>query len=309
MILSKTAEVKLWAKNMQYFLDLGYKGKKGDIINVNIEHLTDYSYSKIEVLCDICNKHKTVVYRDYRRSIKETGSYVCKDCISKKSAQTNMKRYGTKVASQNEEIKEKMKKTIIERCGVDNAMKNEEIKERLCETNLKKRGVPYPSQSKEVRNKINESFYRNNTQKVSKQQLYLHHILGGELNYPIEYYSSDICFPTDKLIIEYDGSGHELNIKFGRITEEEHLQKEIIRFNTLKRNGYKQIHIISKHDFLPSNDVLFQMLSIAKKYFNTTSHTWINFDIDNLIMINAENKDIGGEHFDYGELRKIKSVS
>ena len=151
--------------------------------------------------------------------------------------------------------------------------------------------------------------YKNNTQKTSKQQFYLHNLYGGELNYPIKYYDVDICLLDEKIAIEYDGSGHELNVKLGRMTQEEFNQKETIRNIIIKKEGYKQIRIISSKDLLPSDKILLKMLSIAKEYFNTTSHTWVNFDIDNSRIINAENKDINGVFINYGELRKIKEIA
>lgn len=309
MILSKTAKVKLWVTNMRHLLNLGYTGKKGDTIDVNVEHLSDGCHSEIEVACDICGKRRMLKYRDYNKSVKNMGYYTCTKCAPKKIKDVNLKRYGVESASQTEDIKQKMKKTTIERFGVDNAMKSEEIKKRLCATNLERYGVLYPSQSPEIRTKAKKSFYKNNTQKSSKQQRYLCNLFNGKLNYPIEYYSADICFLEEKLIIEYDGSGHDLNVRFGRITEEEYLQEEIMRFNIIKREGYKQMRIISQKDLLPSDQILLQMLSIARDYFSSTSHSWINFDIDNSRMINAENKDTNGVFIDYGELRKIKETA
>lgn len=304
-ITSKTAKVKLWAKNMQYLSEFGYIGNKGDIIDVNVEHLSYRCRSEIEVLCDICGEHKIVRYCDYYRSVKNTGSYVCQKCISEKASITNLKKYGYKSPSQNEVVKEKMKKTIMERFGVDNAMKSDEIKKKLCATNLKRHGVLYPSQSKEIRNKMNETYYKNGTQKASRQQMYLHSVLGGELNYPIKHYSADICLPEEKLVIEYDGSGHELNVKMGRITQEEHIQKEIMRFSILKREGYKQMRIISAYDKLPQDSMLFKILETTRKYFSTyPQHSWIEFNIDTSSLRSAEHKD--GIYYNFGKLRIIK---
>lgn len=308
MILSKTAKVKLWAANMQRLLDLGYIGKRGDIIDVNIEHLSDGCYSDIEVACDICGNCRMLKYKDYNKSMKNMGYYVCPKCSPKKIEDVNLKKYGVKSALQVDTVKEKIKNTLTERYGVDNAAKSEILKEKARLTNLERYGVLYPSQSSEVRVKVNEAYYKNSTQKASKQQLYLCGLYNGELNYPTKYYSADICFPEENLIIEYDGSGHELNVKFGKITKEEHLQKEITRFSILKREGYKQIHIISKTDKLPTDSILLQMLSMAREYFNTTAHTWVNFDIDNSKIVNAENKEVGGIFFDYGKLHKIKEI-
>lgn len=376
MILSKTAKVKLWGANMKPLFELGYEGKKGDIIDVNIEHLSKGSHASVEVLCDMCKKNKLIVtYETYNRVVEKTGSYVCRACSYEKTAQTNQKKYGTRTPSKIESVKEKIKQTNLERYGVEyygqakeyhekmkqtclkkygvehyaqsqevkdkkaktnlerygveyifqvkefkdkiintnlekygveSVLSVSEIKEKIRQTNLKKYGVPHNFLMPQTREKIMQTYYKNGTKISSKQQRYLKNLFNGELNYPIKNYSADICLLEEKLVIEYDGGGHNLGVVLGCETQEEFNQKEIVRSNTIKREGYKQMRIISSKDLLPSDDTLLQMLSTAREYFNTTSHSWINYDIDNSKMINAENKDIGGVFFDYGELRKIK---
>ena len=62
--------------------------------------------------------------------------------------------------------------------------------------------------------------------------------------------------------------------------------------------------IISSKDLLPSDEILLQMLSDAKQYFSDyQNHSWIEFDIDNSVIRNAENKN--GVSYDFGKLRKI----
>lgn len=307
MVLSKTVKIKLWNHNIKRLLNLGYTGNRGDIIEIKIEDLPKGSGANIEVLCDICHKNTMVRYADYNASINKTGSYTCRQCSFKKMHQTNKKKYGAIVPLGNEKIKEKMKQTNLKRYGFESVSQVDKFKEKQINTMYKKYGVKNSMQVAEFREKVSRTLYKNGTQKASKQQLYLHSLYNGKLNYPIKYYDADICFPEEKLVIEYDGSGHGLEIKLNRVSQEEYKNKEITRFYTIKREGYKQMRIISKKDLLPSDDILLQMLSLAKEYFNTTSHSWINFDIDNLIMINAENKDIGGISFNYGKLRKIKS--
>lgn len=353
MILSEIAKVKLWGSNMKHYFSLGYKGRKGDIIDVKIADLQNRSHAEIEVLCDMCNKNTmTVSYDTYNRVVNKTGSYVCRQCSYEKTAQTNEKIYGTRTPSKTDAIKEKTKQTNLERFGVPYYTQTKEIQEKIKQTCMDKYGVEHYAQLQEVKNKkaktnlerygfeyipqvkefkekqlntlyehygvkipmhsleikekLSETLYKNGTQKTSRQQLYLHNLYGGELNYSIKCYDVDICFPTEKMYVEYDGSGHDLSVRFGQKTQEEFNQREIIRFNIIKREGYKQMRIISRKDLLPSDKVLLQMLSIAKEYFNKTSHTWINFDIDNSKIINAKNKDTDGVFFDYGELRKIK---
>lgn len=224
--------------------------------------------------------------------------------IMEKVCLTNFQKYGHIYPLQVPEFKEKAKLTSLEHFGVDCPSKSEEIKEKTRLTNIQKYGVSNIMQSPEVRAKANETLCKNGTQKTSKQQLYLHSLYGGELNFFVKYYATDICFLEEKLIIEYDGGGHDLRVTLGRLTQEEFNKKEIVRNNILKKEGYKRINIISKSDKLPSDQILFQMLQDARTYFSAyPNHSWIEFNIDTSTLRNAEN--INGISYDFGNLRKI----
>lgn len=224
--------------------------------------------------------------------------------IMKRVMATNLSKYGCVSPGQVPEFKEKAMKTNLERYGVTSPSKNEQVKQKIRNTNLQRYGVPYTMQVFEVREKANESLCKNGNQKTSAQQLYLHNIYGGEINYAISYYAVDICFPEEKLCVEYDGGGHNLRVVLGRLTQEEFDRKEIIRDKTIKVEGYKQMRIISSKDLLPSDSILLQMLSDARQYFSDyPNHSWIEFNIDASAVRNAENKD--GSDYDFGELRKV----
>ena len=284
------------------------------------------SSAKVEDECDNCKTKNIMAYSRYKILTEKDGKYFCKKCnyiktqetwlkkygnisyrrtdeCKEKIRKTNLEKYGVKYSSQAEQVKEKRKQTNLEKYGVECSFQNEDIKRKYRENCLRKYGVEYTLQLPEIREKITNTLYKNSSQKASTQQRYLHQLYGGKLNYPIKYFSADICFPDEKLIIEYDGGGHLLNVETGRETLKEHEQKEIIRNNILKRAGYKQIHIISSTDRLPSDKILLQMLSNAKEYFNTTSHTWVEYNIDTSIMRNADN--MNGVFFSYSNLRRI----
>lgn len=250
--------------------------------------------------------------------------------IKEKIRQTNIKRYGVENVLFNKEIKAKRDATLLEKFETLYPLQNDECLNKLKQTNLDKYGVEYTIQSDGVKQKVKQTnlkrygyenpmqspeilekwFAKNgsNFVKSSRQQQYLCNLYNGVLNYPFKCFALDIYLPKDNLDIEFDGSGHRMSIPLGNITEEEFEMKELYRNVAIKKAGIKQMRIISSKDKLPSDDILFQMLSIAKEYFSTTSHSWINFDIDNSKIINVENKDVDGVFFDYGELRKIKEA-
>lgn len=227
--------------------------------------------------------------------------------IKEKIQATLQDRYGVIYPMQSEVIRKKIVETNLLRYGCENASQNQTIKDKVKKTNLERFGVECSMQNAEVRAKANKTLCQNGTQKTSQQQIYLHNLFGGEINYPISYYAVDICFVDEKIVVEYDGGGHKLRVTLGRLTEEEFRQKEIKRQCVIKRTGYKQITIISSQDYLPSDEILIQMFEEAKEYLKTTTHTWVEYDIDKSIMRNAVNKD--GIYYDFGILRKLKHVA
>jgi len=147
-------------------------------------------------------------------------------------------------------------------------------------TNIKRYGVEYPIQLEEFKAKQRNTMYKNNSAPSSKQQNHINDILNGELNYPVGHCSLDIAFPNEKIYIEYDGSGHELQVVFKSITKDEYINKERKRKYFLKKNGWQEIKIISRKDKLTSDHMLINMIDFAKEYL-LTGHSWITFDIDN----------------------------
>ena len=226
------------------------------------------------------------------------------EVIKEKIKKTNLIRYGYEYPKSNEYIKEKGILTLFKNYGVDNPMKSQEIKNRLIQTNLEKFGKKYAIQSDEVRKKVKESLYKNGTCQISKQQLHICELYNGILNYPLQYYNLDILVDNN-IDIEYDGGGHNLQVKFGNLTEEEFNKKQVIRNVYVKRQGYYIIRLISSTDKLPSDEILLKILSLSKEYFNTTNHTWIEWYFDENKFRNADN--IEGTFYDFGKLRKISA--
>ena len=302
MLLTKEVKVRLNGNNVNYYKQLGYdipmKEASKSMKYQGIDYVTDFKKSilvKIEDLslnsriliestCDYCGELKPLTaYIDYNKQTKN-GTLKC--CCEKCSPL-------------------KHRETMLEKYGYEGTMQVPEIREKISQTNLKKYGCKSPAQSTEVRKKITQTFYANSSQKSSKQQRYINNLYSGILNFPIKFYNADIYLPYDNLIIEFDGSGHALNVIMGHETMKEYQQKEIVRYSVIKNEGYKQIKIVSNNDKLPSDQILLQMLSEAKQYFSEyPNHNWIEYNIGLSIVRNAEHKE--GVLYDYGKLRTIK---
>lgn len=378
-ILTKEVEVIPMGRSITHYRGKGYDVKHKRPLIVKVEDLPRGSDTKIEILCDMCLENSMMVkYNDYNRVIKNTGSYVCKECspekvrknnlekygvpsvrqlesVKEKTRQTNLRKLGVEYPTQHESVKEKVKQSFLEHYGVDNYSKTEEyinkvretnlrlygvdnytkseecqekmkktlidrygvdspfkipgVYEKVKETCLKRYGYECSAQSPEIKRKISQSLYKNGTTPTSKQQSYIFNLFKSinsstELNYPISYYNADICFPEEKITIEYDGGFHNGVVITGKITQEEFDQKEIVRNSIIKREGYRQIRIISYDDKIPSDKILLQMFEQAKNYFSQyPCHSWIEFNISTSTVRNAEYKQ--GIFYDFGVLRKI----
>jgi len=220
--------------NENHFIEIGYKVKKNDYIEILVKELPKGSGLKIDVECSYCGKP---FKKAYRRYLETKDKLCCKDCQSIKMMETSLKKYGNVCSLRNEEVLRKSK-----------------------DTNLEKIGVEYPFQSKDILKKCLESVKDNGSRKfihISKNQMYLSELYNGYLHH-IEFpYRLDIFFEKENIYLEYDGSGHRMGIKFGSYTEEEFEEKEIIRSVFLKERGYKEFRIISKDDVLPiDNDLI-----------------------------------------------------
>lgn len=286
------------------------------IKNTSLERYGAEHYSQTE---EYINRVKNINIERYG-----VDSYSKLEECQEKMRSTTEDRYGVPYYSQTQEYKDKFHNTCVERYGesygklfIEKALntfyektgynvplQSPEVKEKVKQTCMDRFGYEYSLQSPEIREKISRTLYANSSQKASKQQRYICELYQGILNFPVKFYNADIYLQNDNLIIEYDGGGHMLNVVIGRETIEEYIKKEIIRDSVIKREGYKQMKIISLEDEIPSDQMLLQMLEQAKTYFcQYPNHSWIEFNISTSIIRNAEHKE--GVPYDFGVLRKI----
>lgn len=235
-----------------------------------------------------------------------------------KAKQTCLKKYGVCSPMQDKITKEKSKQTILKNYGVDNVFKSEKIKEKIVQTNLKNIGVEYPTQSEAIREKSKRSLLikygvsnashinsedriskarktlaKNGNGPCSKQQRYLHCLLGGELNYLVGWFLLDIAFQNEGIYIEYDGGGHDYIVRAGG-NKKSFIKKEIIRRKVLLNKGWKLIRYITSKDVILKDEKIIELVENCKNYLRTTDHSWIEINIDtNKIKCAEYEIDIG----------------
>lgn len=111
--------------------------------------------------CPVCGKLLEFYKREWK--YKSFCSKQCKNSdkgkqvIQQKTVETNLKRYGCEVSSQNKEVKEKMKQTCLEKYGVDNPFKSKEIQNKAKQTCIDRYSVEYAMQNNDIKQKNKET--------------------------------------------------------------------------------------------------------------------------------------------------------
>lgn len=253
-------------------------------------------------------KNKTIKDKGKATLIKKYGvdNPMLISGIADKIKETNLQKYGYEYVLQSPEIRKKIKETIFVNWGVENSMMSPIVQEKAKKTMINIYGVDNCMKNEQIREKAVQTMCDNNHQCTSLQQKYLYNLFENHynviLNSPIKYYSMDIYFPDYKLDFEYNGGGHDLKVVLGVLSKEDFIKKERKRSFVVASQGINQLTIISRQDYLPSDNILLKMLQETLSYFSSTNHHWQEYDIDNQTLRNAT----GIYPYDFGDLRKIK---
>lgn len=289
MIIDKQIEIMTCGKAIKYYQNLGYKCGYRTKILVSQLDIPKGSMQKVEVKCDYCGKHFYAKRQDLDRGL--VNKHACKSCASLKAKEGNIIKYGTSSYMGTQEGKKRYKETCLKKYGVENIMQSKKHMEsalkKTKQTSIELYGAYPASKSESIKNKIKSTFV--SSHKVgdipaSKNQIHLCNLYHGILNFPTKYYFLDILLENN-IYCEYDGSGHNLNVILGRLTQEEFDRKEIIRYKTLKASGLKMFKIIHKGKKLPNDKKLLHIKQLATQLLSTTDNNWVVFDIDNNLFI------------------------
>lgn len=232
---------------------------------------------QIECVCNLCQKHfyATIIHVHNANTLNYT---LCKHCRHKY-------RY-----ENNDLEKEKRIRTNLQKYGYKNVSQVPAIKKKRLQTIKIKYGEQYTSttQIPEVRAKQIKSLCKHHKIATSLPQMQIHQLIGGSLNFPIEIYPVDIAFPEEKIIIEYNGGGHDLAVKHNSITQEQFNQREIKRKDFLLNRQWNIITLITPHDKLfklYTNFEIIELINIAKKFCTFTETNKIQYDIINNLSL------------------------
>lgn len=209
-----------------------------------------------------------------------------------KAEETFMNNYGFISPLSCPEVQNKIKATNLERCGYEYLFSSPEIQEKNKQTNLERYGYENPFDNPEVQKQIREKLYENGTCPTSLTQLYIYNVLKNNnynvhLNYPVKTSNLDVAIPSQKIYIEYDGSGHNLQVIYGNMTQEEFDLREQRRWYALRDAGWREIRIVSQSDKIPKENKLLEIIKHCIEYLES-GHSWIRLDIDEKSLISSQ---------------------
>lgn len=207
------------------------------------------------------------------------------DSTKEKVRETNRKKFGVDYPMQLNEFQENIKKTDIEKYGCHHTQAPSVI-EKKKKTNIERYGCEFPIQNINILNKSIASRYKHGNFSCSKQQYKLYKMISGELNYPFLNFAIDVAFPKDKIAVEWDGSGHDMSVKMGKVTEAEFKRNENYRTNLLFENGWKIIRFITKKDVFPNN--ILELFNYCKSYIDNGGHKIIVYIDQNKIFFKEQ---------------------
>lgn len=229
------------------------------------------------------SQSETVQQKKRKRNLKKYGvtNPSMLDSVKEKVKQSNRDRFGVDYPMQLTEFQERIKQTDIKKYGVPHHVMAPDVIAKRKRTNLKRYGVEFPIQNEEILHKSISSRYQHGSFTCSKQQYKLYEIIGGELNYPFKNFVIDIAFPDEKIAVEWDGSGHDLSVRMGYVTEKEFNRNENYRNVTLFNNDWKIIRFITKKDIFPDN--IPSLFNYCKSYIDDGGHKITVFIDENKI--------------------------
>lgn len=235
---------------------------------------------------NVCSLHgENVIKKTKETWLKKYGVEHCLQSkeIRNKIKETNLIKYDNEVAINSKNFQEEIKKNNLQQYGVEYYIQSENFKNKTKETCLQRYGVDHPMKDAIIKEKATTTFvnnlYKNGKVACSKYQKHLHELLGGELNYPIGKCLVDIAFLDEEIYLEYNGGGHYI---FDSIDNKRHKDKK--RQYYLKTKGWKNITIISISNKQLSDGLIVKLIQEAKDYLKNTSHSWVEIDIDNMVI-------------------------
>ena len=185
---------------------------------------------QLDFICDHCGKKFKRTAEKYYYRVFSTGDLktYCNNCYLIGSRDIMLQKYGVEYGGQVEGSIKKREKTCIEKYGVSHALKTKESQNKSKLTCISKYGVDSFSKTNIFKENAKKYFRKANIIACSKSQQHIADILGIETNVYFHGYYLDMLY--NNIDIEYDGSGHNLSVKHGDLSQEDFDKRERKRY-------------------------------------------------------------------------------
>lgn len=246
---NQIVKIKVNRRYLKKLEEVGVHAKVGDIVDIPAKYLSDGSNVKVTVECSYCGK---LFQKPWNCYLKTKDKICCYECKTIKMMEVSFAKYGNVCSLKNPEVAKKRKATWDLKYGEGkNPLSCDTIREKAYETMYEKYGTYHKS--------IN----------TSKQQIYICELYHGELNYNIGPYIVDMLI-SHNVVVEYDGSGHDMSVRMGQVSKEEFYKKEEKRERGIINSGYKIVRIsyMNKKDKLPDDKILLGIMERAFMVLN-----------------------------------------
>lgn len=205
-------EVTVTASNIEHYRQFYPEIKIRSKIQVTGEQLPNSSHTKVKFICDFCGaEYERVKYSEIRSGELNA----CPKCKNQKT-----------------------KKTCQEKYGKDHPMQVAEIHQRSVKGHINNFGK-----------EANGCGFSNGVPVSKVQKTICEELKDFTLNYLENGYYYDMFNKNLNLVIEYNGRGHDLQVRRGKISREKFNAKEIVRIQDIRKN-HRLIIIEDSHDRL-----------------------------------------------------------
>ena len=279
-LIKNKKEVNITCRNYTYYKNKGYdlpkitKNNKSYSFIINSEDINPKSkIIQLDFICDHCGKKFKRTAEKYYYRVFSTGDLktYCNNCYLIGSRDIMLQKYGVEYGGQVEGSIKKREKTCIEKYGVSHALKTKESQNKSKLTCIAKYGVDSFTKTNEFRKQAKEYFKKSNIITCSKQQKHIADILNIPTNIYFHGYYLDMVY-NDNIDIEYDGSGHNLSVKHGDLSQEDFDKRERKRYAVIHNYGMKTITILgNERDILPKDEILLKDILNGIEYLNNSN--------------------------------------
>lgn len=240
MIKEEDIRIKITKEKMkEYYEEKGYFIEKiGQEIIINSKDISSNSHKTITYICDYCgNEFKRTPYSNHRSKDNNIKDSCLKCCRRFRNKETCLLKY-----------------------NVDNPMKLEQFQIK-CENNRK-------DNCKNFNSDYNHSclFFYNGIPVSTGQNNLKVFLKDFELNYHLGKYYIDLF--KDNICIEYDGKGHDLEVRLNKKTREEFYTKESIKNKYILKNN-RLLRIIDRKDKFKNKDNILLFLEDIKNFIGS----------------------------------------